>query len=319
MKISMAPRNRTLTMGAREEMRYGKQALKLSPRKKGIDLTDKIVWQDTMNVFSYIPDNFVDLMIVDPPYNLTKSYGKKTYKQMETNDYKRWFDHWLSKVVRILKPNASVYICSDWQSSLIVPQVAGKYFKLRNRISWEREKGRAATNNWKNCLEDIWFYTKSDEYTFNLDAVKMQRQVVTPYRDGKGKPKDWHEENGMKVRFTAPSNVWTDITIPFWSMTENTEHPTQKPEKLIAKLILASSNEGDMVFDPFVGSGTTAVVAKKLGRHYLGIERERRYVAFALKRLELAEENKNIQGYENGVFRSRNFVTEEQRLNREKS
>ncbi len=186
--------------------------------------------------------------------------------------------------------------------------MAGKYFKLRNRISWEREKGRAASNNWKNCIEDIWYYTKSDEYTFNLDSVKIQRQVLAPYRDGKGTPKDWNEEDGQKIRLTAPSNIWTDITIPFWSMPENTEHPTQKPEKLIAKLILASSNTGDMVFDPFLGSGTTAVVAKKLGRHFLGIERERKYVALALKRLELAENSKNIQGYEDGMFRCRNYV-----------
>ena len=108
------------------------------------------------------------------------------------------------------------------------------------------------------------------------------------------------------MRYTAPSNIWTDITIPFWSMPENTEHPTQKPEKLIAKLILASSNKGDMVFDPFVGSGTTAVVAKKLGRHYLGIERERKYVALTMKRLKIAEDDKAIQGYEKGVFKSRN-------------
>ena len=89
-------------------------------------------------------------------------------------------------------------------------------------------------------------------------------------------------------------------------MPENTPHLTQKPEKLIAKLILASSNPGDLVFDPFVGSGTTAVTAKKLGRHYVGIEREKEYVALALKRLELAEENREIQGYENGIFRARN-------------
>ena len=247
-------------------------------------------------------------MIVDPPYNLTKNFGKNTFKQMDFAEYKKWLDRWLSKVVRILKPNASLYICSDWKSSIIIPLVAGKYFKLRNRISWEREKGRAASNNWKNCIEDIWYYTKSDEYTFNLDSVKIQRQVLAPYRDGKGTPKDWNEEDGQKIRLTAPSNIWTDITIPFWSMPENTEHPTQKPEKLIAKLILASSNTGDMVFDPFLGSGTTAVVAKKLGRHFLGIERERKYVALALKRLELAENSKNIQGYEDGMFRCRNYV-----------
>lgn len=303
----LAPRNKTLNLTHREEIRYAKTAVKVSPRKKGIDLTDKIVWQDALKVFSYIPDNFVDLMIVDPPYNLTKSFGKTTFKQMSLSEYRKWFNHWLSRVVRILKPNASIYICSDWKSSIVIPEVAGRYFKLQNRISWEREKGRAATDNWKNCLEDIWFFTKSDTYTFNLDSVKVQRPVLAPYRDAKGNPKDWHEEGGTKVRLTAPSNVWTDITIPFWSMAENTEHPTQKPEKLIAKLILASSNKGDLVFDPFLGSGTTAVVAKKLDRHFLGIERERRYVGLSLKRLNMAENCKTIQGYEDGVFKSRNF------------
>ena len=88
-------------------------------------------------------------------------------------------------------------------------------------------------------------------------------------------------------------------------MAENTPHPTQKPEKLIAKLILASSNEGDVVFDPFLGSGTTSVTAAKLGRNYIGIEREKEYVAIAEKRLEMAKEDKTIQGYENGVFKLR--------------
>ena len=308
MILKPAPRNKTLTLTPREEVKYAKSALKLSPKKNILDLSDRVILQDTMSVLRYLPDAFVDLMIVDPPYNLTKNFGKNTFKQMDFTEYKKWLDRWLSKVVRILKPNASLYICSDWKSSIIIPLVAGKYFKLRNRISWEREKGRAASNNWKNCIEDIWYYTKSDEYTFNLDSVKIQRQVLAPYRDGKGLPKDWNEEHGQKIRLTAPSNIWTDITIPFWSMPENTEHPTQKPEKLIAKLILASSNTGDMVFDPFLGSGTTAVVAKKLGRHFLGIERERKYVALALKRLELAESSKNIQGYEDGVFRCRNYV-----------
>lgn len=306
MTVKPAPRNKTITLTLREETGYAKKAVKLSSLQSAQDLQDKIVWQDTMLALNCIPDNFADLMIVDPPYNLTKNFGKSTFKQMDFSEYKNWLDKWLSKVVRILKPNASLYICSDWQSSIVIPLVAGKYFKLRNRISWERDKGRAAADNWKNCLEDIWYYTKSDEYIFNLEAVKMQRTVLAPYRDNKGTPKDWQEENGKKIRFTAPSNIWTDITIPFWSMAENTEHPTQKPEKLIAKLILASSNEGDMVFDPFVGSGTTAVAAKKLGRRYLGIERERKYVALALKRLEMAETAKNIQGYENGVFKSRN-------------
>ncbi|MBR2136944.1 MAG: site-specific DNA-methyltransferase [Alphaproteobacteria bacterium] len=302
-------RNKTIQLSLKDEIGYARQAVKLSPAKSQ-DLRDKIVWQDTFYALRYIPDNFVDLMIVDPPYNLTKSFGKSVFRQRDIEEYRKWLDKWLSKVSRILKPEASIYICADWQTSIAVPLVAGKYFMLQNRISWEREKGRAAQNNWKNCLEDIWFFTKSEQYTFNLDNVKVQRQVIAPYRDSSGKPKDWVEANGRKIRYTAPSNIWTDITIPFWSMSENTEHPTQKPEKLIAKLILASSNPNDMVFDPFVGSGTTAVVAKKLGRHYLGIERERKYVALAMKRLEMADNNTHIQGYENGIFKGRNSISQ---------
>ena len=301
-----ASRNKTIGLSLREEISLARQAVKFAPFGKIADLNNKIVWQDTLYALRFIPDNFADLMVVDPPYNLTKNFGRNVFRQTDLKTYKKWLDKWLSKTARILKPNASIYICSDWQSSLVVPEVASKYFILRNRISWEREKGRAAENNWKNCLEDIWYFTKSDTFTFNLDAVKMQRKVLAPYRDKSGKPKDWQDTNGEKMRYTAPSNIWTDITVPFWSMPENTEHPTQKPEKLIAKLILASSNAGDMVFDPFVGSGTTAVTAKKLGRRFLGIERERKYVALTMKRLQMADENPAIQGYEDGVFKNRN-------------
>ncbi len=306
MISKQATRNKTIKLTPHEEVRLSRLAIKLSSQKKIDDFSNKIIWQDTFYALRFLPDNFVDLMVVDPPYNLTKKFAGTTFRQMEIKNYQKWLDKWLSKVVRVLKPNASIYICSDWQTSVVIPQVACKYFVLQNRISWEREKGRAAENNWKNCLEDIWFFTKSDNYTFNLEAVKMQRQVLAPYRDGIGQPRDWIEVNGQKMRYTAPSNFWTDITIPFWSMPENTEHPTQKPEKLIAKLILASSNEGDLVFDPFVGSGTTAVVAKKLNRRYLGIERERKYVALTMKRLNMADDNSQIQGYENGIFKKRN-------------
>lgn len=111
-------------------------------------------------------------------------------------------------------------------------------------------------------MEDIWFAVKTpDNYHFNLDAVKMRRIVKAPYKTD-GKPKDWHQSQDGRFRDTCPGNFWDDISIPFWSMPENTEHPTQKPEKLYAKLILASSMEGDTIFDPFLGSGTSAVVAK---------------------------------------------------------
>ena len=144
------------------------------------------------------------------------------------------------------------------------------------------------------------------EYTFNIEAVKIQKEVIAPYRDNNGAPKDWVQDGEKRYRLTHPSNIWTDISIPFWSMPENTPHPTQKPEKLIAKLILASSNPGDVVFDPFLGSGTTSVTAKKLGRRFIGIEREKEYAALSERRLELADTYPNIQGFENGIFKARN-------------
>ncbi len=176
---------------------------------------------------------------------------------------------------------------------------------MRNRITWEREKGRGAKSNWKNASEDIWFCTMSNEYVFNVDAVKLKRRVIAPYTD-KGTPKDWEETKKGRFRLTHPSNLWTDLTIPFWSMPENTDHPTQKPEKLVAKIILASSKPAAVVLDPFLGSGTTSVVAKKLGRQYVGLEIDETFSCLAEKRLALAETDQRIQGYEAGVFWERN-------------
>ena len=305
-KKAKAPRNKTIELSRIETALYVSQALRPKEKLGPAEAENQIILGDCLQAMDKLPDQCVDLMIVDPPYNLTKNFGKNIFKEMEAREYLDWLDSWLAKTVRLLKDNASIYICSDWKTSLFIPQAAGKYFILQNRISWEREKGRSCANNWKNCLEDIWFFTKSKNYVFNLDAVKILRPVLAPYRDKKGNPKDWKENDGKKQRLTAPSNIWTDISVPFWSMPENTPHPTQKPEKLIAKLILASSRRGDLVFDPFVGSGTTAVTAKKLGRRFIGIEREKEYAALALKRLENADANPQIQGFEDGVFKPRN-------------
>ncbi len=307
MTSEKAPRNKTLELTPKETNAYARRALKLNFKASLDYVLNKTILQDVFKALDCLPDACADLIIADPPYNLTKNFGNSVFKERDFSEYKKWLNRWLKKLPRLMKENASLYICADWKTSISIPEVAGKYFILRNRISWEREKGRGARDNWKNCLEDIWFFTKSKKYTFNLDSVKMLRPVVAPYRDDSGAPKDWRREGEKCCRLTHPSNIWTDISIPFWSMPENTPHPTQKPEKLMAKLILASSNPGDVVLDPFLGSGTTSVVAKKLGRCYIGIEREKEYVALAEKRLELAEKKREIQGYENGVFKTRNY------------
>lgn len=301
-----APLNRTLTLSASELSRYQASLTKLVARASVENVRDKIFCQDVFTAFPSLPEQSVDLMFADPPYNLTKSFNDRKFKQTSIDEYSEWLDSWLSQTVRILKPTASVYICGDWRSSAAIQRVGEKYFIPQNRITWEREKGRGAKSNWKNCSEDIWFFTVSDDYYFNVEAVMLKRQVIAPYTNSNGEPKDWTETENGRFRVTHPSNLWTDLTVPYWSMPENTDHPTQKPEKLLAKIVLASSREGDLVFDPFNGSGTTTVVAKKLGRRYLGVEIDDGYCCLAQKRLELASEDRTIQGYVDGVFWERN-------------
>ncbi|MEW5995157.1 MAG: DNA methyltransferase [Candidatus Zixiibacteriota bacterium] len=272
------------------------------------DIVNSTINQDLFDILDWLPDSFVDLLFLDPPYNITKSFNGRTFRKRSAKDYMHWLDSWFPKLLRVLRPTATVYICADWRSSSAVQLVAEKYLTVRNRITWEREKGRGAKANWKNCSEDIWFCSVSAKYRFKLDAVKIRRRVIAPYTDAQGKPKDWERTENGGFRLTAPSNLWTDLTVPFWSMPENTDHPTQKPEKLVAKIVLASTQEGDLIFDPFVGSGTTSVVAKKLGRKYVGVEIDTTYCCLTEKRLAMADHDSSIQGYADGVFWERNSL-----------
>jgi site-specific DNA-methyltransferase (adenine-specific) len=294
-----------MTLSETEKSCYQEQLIRLTGPCSVEAILNKIICQSLFDILAYLPAGWVDLLFIDPPYNLSKSFNGRSFRQMSVAEYEAWLESWLEPLVKTLRPTASVYICGDWQSSTAIHRVVQKYFWVQNRITWEREKGRGAKINWKNASEDIWFCTMSKNYTFNLEAVKQKRQVIAPYTQD-GRPKDWVESISGRFRLTHPSNLWTDLTVPFWSMPENTDHPTQKPEKLLAKIILASSNPGDTVLDPFAGSGTTAVVAKKLGRNYTGIEVDEIYCCLAEKRLAQAETDPKIQGYEDGVFWERN-------------
>ena len=303
-----SPRKKTLSLDAATEAAYARRCLSVTAPVSAADVTDTVILGDTFAVAPYLPRGSVDLLIADPPYNLTKAYHGTPFHRRAEDEYRAFTERWLDAVTPLLRPTASLYVCCDWRSGLVIGELLAERFHLRNRITWQREKGRGAAKNWKNGMEDIYFATVSDNYTFCLDAVKVRRRVLAPYRED-GAPKDWRETPDGRFRDTCPSNFWDDLSVPYWSMPENTEHPTQKPEKLIAKLILASSREGDLVLDPFLGSGTTAVTAKKLSRHFVGIEQNERYAAWAQARLERAETDRAIQGYEGGIFYSRGEQT----------
>lgn len=305
-------KNKTIDFTLEEGKPFVDRCISLDSDTTLDKLLDKTIIGDSLSVMDFIPHHSIDLLIADPCYNLDKNFHGMKFSKLNENDYVQYTERWIKKVIPLLKPNASIYVCCDWQSSLLIGNVLNQYFNVINRITWQREKGRGALKNWKNAMEDIWFATVSKDYTFNVTDVMCRRKVIAPYKVD-GKPKDWEITTEGNYRNTYPSNFWDDISIPYWSMPENTAHPTQKPEKLIAKLILASSNKGDVVFDPFLGSGTTSVVAKKLGRHYIGVEQNQLYCAWAEYRLEQAETDKSIQGYTNGVFWERNTLAAQQK------
>lgn len=314
MEKTRAKRNRTINLSDHERIELRKRLSTLRQTSSIEDVVDKTFNQDLFEVIDLFPKHFADLIIIDPPYNLSKDFAGFKFKATDNNSYLQYLRSWLPKVLQLLKPNGSVYVCCDWRSTSAIYQVLSECVIIKNRITWQREKGRGAKTNWKNSMEDIWFgVLKENDYFFDVESVMQKRKVVAPYKVD-GKPKDWEETENGNFRITYPSNFWDDISVPYWSMPENTDHPTQKPEKLIAKLILASCPKGGIVLDPFLGSGTTSVVAKKLGRHYCGIEINEEYAMLAEKRLYMANNDKNIQGYCDGVFWERNTLNSQRKV-----
>lgn len=304
-------RNQTLTLSPGEIPALEERVVRVDaiqvPLSPG-QMRDRIFCGNMAELLPLLPDRFADLIFLDPPYNINKVYNGQQWKEQSDDKYEAWMETWIGNLLDKLSPTGSVYLCGDWKNTAVLQRVLSRHLTILNRITWQREKGRGASKNWKNGMEDIWFAVADPRhYYFDIEAVKVRRRVKAPYRTD-GMPRDWQETEDGKFRDTCPSNFWDDITVPFWSMTENTEHPTQKPEKLLAKLLLASCPKDGIVLDPFVGSGTTPVTAKKLGFHWVGVEREMHYCLLAEKRLQLADDNKTIQGFKDGVFWERNSI-----------
>ena len=309
MQKDRSPRNQTLFLEETEIPLLESRLLSLPENSFSVEeITNKTICGDLYDVLPLLPKAFADLIIIDPPYNLSKDFSGVKFRKQKDDEYLTYLRSWFPAVVDLLKPDGSLYLCGDWKCTAALQTVMNENLHVINRITWQREKGKGANKNWKNGMEDIWFGVKDPKnYYFDLEAVKIRRKVLAPYKEN-NRPKDWEETADGNFRMTCPSNFWDDITIPYWSMPENTDHPTQKPEKLIAKLILASCPENGIIFDPFLGSGTSSVVAKKLRRNYCGVERSVEYCCLAEKRLEIATEQNKIQGYYDGVFWERNSV-----------
>ena len=177
-----APRNRTLSCTTDERVRLSRDIMRLEETVNWRDLEGRLVEGDFFEVAEYFPSAFVDLLILDPPYNLSKSFNGNRFRKRDKAQYRTWFADLIDRLVPMMKPHGTLYVCSDWTTSGLVFPILEEKLQVRNRITWEREKGRGAKRNWKNNTEDIWFCTMSKEYYFDVDAVKLKRRVIAPYR-----------------------------------------------------------------------------------------------------------------------------------------
>ena len=159
-----APRNRTLSCNEEELAALAPTLLNLSQQVTASSLENAVIHQDIFDAMRHLPQRFVDLLILDPPYNLSKDFNGHLFKAKEKQEYKEWFTSLLSLLKPTLKPDATVYVCSDWKTSSLIAPVLEENFCVRNRITWEREKGRGAKANWKNNTEDIWFCTVGEDF-----------------------------------------------------------------------------------------------------------------------------------------------------------
>ncbi len=225
---------------------------------------------DALKLLRMIDSESVDLIIADPPYNLGKNYGNN-HDIKGFREYLQFSKTWLQESCRILAPRGTIYVFMGFRfiSYLydILDQRLGMYFN--SWITWHYTQGMGRTRGFSPRHDDILMFAKTDDFKFNLDAVRVPQKY---YRD----------RNNMAG--ANPGDVWTFSHVHY-SNPEREDHPTQKPEALVARMVLASSGEGDLILDPFFGSGTTLRVCQVLNRRCIGIELNPEYVELARRRM----------------------------------
>ncbi|MFW9903964.1 MAG: DNA-methyltransferase [Candidatus Thorarchaeota archaeon] len=258
---------------------------------------NKIYNVDFLEFSKKIPEGIIDLIVTSPPYGIGKEYEG----QVPLEEYLDWSKTVLSECKRILKDTGSIFYQVGtyvgergahfpWDIMLF-PLFVNLEFIPRNRIIWIRQHGTHAKHKFSNRHESILWFTKSHNYKFNLDAIRVPQKYPNKkgYRKGKYYGKYTSDPRGKN-----PGDVWAFRNVKH-NHEEQTEHPCQFPEDMITRIILATTEPGDIVLDPFIGSGTTAVVAKKHNRKFLGCEIVKEYVSIANHRLSgEPDENNNF-------------------------
>ena len=249
----------------------------------------KIIYADALEALKTLSDNSVDLIFADPPYNIGKNFNGQIEKWDTEESYLKWCYEWLDLCIQKLKPNGSFYVMTATQFMPYFDIHLRKKLTILSRLVWSYDSsGVQAKKYYGSMYEPILFCVKDkNNYTFNTNDILVEaktgaKRKLIDYR--KAVPTVYNSEK-------VPGNVWEFSRVRY-RMDEYENHPTQKPISLLERIIKASSNEGDLVLDPFSGTFTTCFVAKELNRNSIGIELQDEYVKIGLRRLQLAEEFK---------------------------
>ena len=240
---------------------------------------NQIIEGDSLEILKKFPDESVDLVLTDPPFGIN-------YDKWDKKDF-TWFENWIKECFRLLKNNGSFYIFSNWKKIAELKLLCDKYGIIQNWIIWCYRNGGATKKRWARKHTDILFYTKSNDYKFNPQRHRL-------YYDKEFFRKYKKDKKGRIYVDTLMTDWWDDIPSLInvskerkynWDNKHKAIIKTQKPIALIERIILASSKENDLILDPFIGSGTTAVACKKLKRNYIGIDLSPNYCKMAEERI----------------------------------
>src|SRR3954469_17279217 len=280
---------------------------------RGMPETNQILQGDCINVLNEGPEGWVDLVFADPPFNIGYLYSGYN-DERKTEDYLKFSEDWMRAVYKALKPSGSFYLAigDEYAADLAVIARRKIGFHMRNWIVWHYTFGQQMKQKFAKSHTHILYFTKDADpknFTFNADAIRVASARQTTYADARANPKGKVPDDTWYLRpqeapeefFAADSDTWNVSRVCGTFKEREGWHGCQMPIQVLDRIIKASSNPGDIVLDPFSGSGTTAVSAAMLDRQYVGIDQSAEYVAYARKRLEHALENQPAAGSNGAV------------------